>query len=136
MVDGIQLLRRVQVTLIQSQNKLHPLLCGDGRHPVNQEGLRHRVHLGRQHHKGVHIGHRRTDKTVFPGKKLLHIAVAAAHSESHPISHQGRNMLPAEFSPGTTPNHPLPGVHVIEAAEGTDNDTLRLPAVYRLTHRG
>ena len=86
----VELLRRVQVMLVEQQHHAAVLQGGHGAHPVDEEGVRHRDGSGGHDDQLVDVGHRRTLKGVPPGQDLLHIAFAVAQlPDSHPVPHQG-----------------------------------------------
>ena len=75
-VDPHQLACLIQVRFVDAKKGLYPFVSGDGRHPVDEEGLRNGVDIGCEDHQRVHVGYRRTDKAVLSGQDLLDHALA------------------------------------------------------------
>ena len=75
-VDPHQLACLIQVRFIDAKKGLYPFVSRNGRHPVDEEGLRNGVHIGGENHQRVHVGYRRTDKAVLSGQDLLDHAFA------------------------------------------------------------
>ena len=120
-INPLQIHRRVQIAFIDADINLYPLVAGNGRYPVNEEGLRHGIYIGSKHHQGVHIGNRRTDEAVFPGENPLHHAFAAFYGDFHHVAGKGTLAAPAQASPAPAGDHTCRGLHFIKTAEGADN---------------
>ena len=124
-IDAHQVSSRIQVTFVDHQIHRHSLISRDGRHPIDEEGLRHRVDVGGKYHQGIHVGNRRTDEGIFPGKNLLHHALALLHGDFHQIPGQGRIAPTAKDPSGPAGNEAGVRLHVIEAADGAQNPPLQ-----------
>ena len=116
LVDPNQIMGRIQIALVDAQVYGHILIPRDGRHPVNEEGLRHGVDIGGKHHQCVHVGHRRADKVVLPGQDFFHHALSLLHGDLHQIAGEGGIGLFSQNAPGTAGNQPLGGLHIVKSA--------------------
>ena len=120
-VDPDQIVGRVQVGLVDAEDHLNLLVAGNGRYPVNEEGLRHRVHVGGEHHQRVHIGNSRTDELVPPGEDPLHHALSLLNGDFHHITGQGRLMGAAQMASGPAGHRAVLRAHLIKSAEGPND---------------
>ena len=121
-VYPVQLLRRVQVALVQAQQHPAVLQGGNGADAVDEIRVRHRQGGGGDDHQLVDVGRRRAVEGVAAGLHRLHKALAAAQlPDLDPVPHQGRQPLPAELAPGPALQGLRPGVHIVKPAEGLFN---------------
>ena len=120
-IDFRQSLRRIQVHLVDAQDHRHLLISCDSRHPVNEEGLRHRVGVGGKDHQGVQIGYGRSYKAVLPGKELLHHALFTRYGDFRQVaSERGQALLP-EVAPGAAGHGAFRCLNLIKTAEGAND---------------
>ena len=116
-IDPNQIHRRIQVALVHAQNHRNLLVTGDGSHPVDEEGLRHRIDIGGKNHQRIHIGHRRPDEAVFPGQDLLHHALSLLHGDFHHIAGQRAFAGFPENAPGPAGDQLIGSLHIIKTAD-------------------
>lgn len=67
-VGLIQLLRRVQIALVDADHRLTVPALGDGHHPVDEKRIGHRHRAGGNHHQLVDVCHCRALELVLPGR--------------------------------------------------------------------
>ena len=122
LINAVQLLSRVQVTLIQAQQHLAALQDGDSTDAVDEIRVRHRQSSRGNDDQLVDVGCGRAVEGVAPGLDSLHKALAAAQlPHLDPVSHQGGQPLPAKPSPGPALKRLRSGVDIVEPAEGLFN---------------
>ena len=121
-VDVIQLLRRVEVALVQTHKHLAALEPRDGAHAVDQVRIRHRDGGGGKDHQLVDVRGGGTGKDVFPFENLLDHALAAVQLQHlDPVAHEGAHPRAAELPAGAAgAEHPA-DIDVIEPAQGFFN---------------
>ena len=118
-VDVRQRLAVRQIHLVDTDHHITALQGGDGSHPVNEVGVRHRRGQGGHHHQLVHVGHGGAVKDAAPRLDLPdHAPAGLCLPDLHPVSHQGTHTRLSELSPGTAGKSLTAGVHVVKAAEG------------------
>ena len=118
-IDVIQLVRRVQIALVQTQQHLTALQGGDGGNAVNEIRLRHRDGGGGQDDQLIDIGGGGTGKHIAARLHSLHKALAPAQvADLDPVAHQRAHALPAELSAGAALQHLGSGIYIVETTEG------------------
>ena len=121
-VDVVQLVRRIQVALVQAQQHLTAFQRGDGSDAVDEIRFRHRNGSGGDDDQLVDIGGSRAEEHVLSRLHRLHEALAAAQFPYlHPVAYQRAESFAPELAAGAAPEHLASGVHVIEATEGLFN---------------
>ena len=130
-VDVIQLVRRVQIALVQTQQHLTALQGGDGGNAVNEIRLRHRDGGGSKDDQLIDIGGGGTGKHIAARLHSLHKALAHAQvTDLDPVAHQRAHALPAELSAGAALQRLGSGIYIVETAECLLNAT---PAQKRIS---
>ena len=125
-VELRQGLRGSQVRLVDADDGLHVLPQGDGRHPVDQEGLCHRDGPGCQDDQRVDVGYGGAEEGILAGQDGLHSPLLPLRLDRHPIPHQGGVAGLAEFAPGAAGDQSIPRQNVVEARQGLDNPAFQL----------
>ena len=121
-VDAVQLVRRVKVALVQTQQYLAALQRCDGGDAVDEVRLRHRDGGAGNDDQLVDVGGGGAEEYVLPRLHGLYKALAAAQLPYlHPVAHQRAESLAPEPAPGAALQHLIAGVHIVEAAEGLLN---------------
>ena len=120
-INPYQLLRPIQVRFVHAKNAFHALVARNGRHPVDEEGLRYGIHIGGKNHQRIHIGHRRADEAILSEKDLLHHALLSLPGHNGHIPRQWGLALLPQNSPGLAGQRPIRQDHVIKAAEGPND---------------
>ena len=121
-IDVIQLVRRVQIALVQTQQHLTALQDGDGGNAVNEIRLRHRDGGGGQDDQLIDIGGGGTGKHIAARFHSLHKAFAPAQvADLDPVAHQRAHALPAELSAGAALQRLGSGIYIVETTEGLLN---------------
>ena len=120
-VDTHQVHRRVKVALVDAQVNRHLLISRNGRHPVNEKRLRHRVDVGREYHQRVNVGDGGADEAVPPGQHLFHHALPPLHGDVHHVAGEGRAVFLSQNATGAAGDHRVSRLHVIKSADGTDD---------------
>ena len=120
-VDAHQIHRRVKVALVNAQVNRHLLISRNGRHPVNEKRLRHRIDVGREYHQRVNVGDGGADEAVPPGQHLFHHALPPLHGNVHHVTGEGRAVFLSQNATGAAGDHRVSRLHVIKSADGTDD---------------
>ena len=98
-------------------------------HAVDEERVRLRLRDGGHRHQRVDIGHRRADEHVPPRQYLVHTPAAlGVQAHAHAVAHQRRGAVQAEAPARPALDRSLAGLHVIEAAEGFDDQPFHQPS--------
>ena len=119
MVAPEQLLRRVQVALVEDHDGLAVLQLGDGRHPVDKERVGDRDSMGGDEDHLIHIGHGGALELVLAWVDGVQATLARlGGGDVHPVAHQGRHLLIPELPTGLALDDVSAAVHVVEPAEG------------------
>ena len=118
-VNVVELVRTIQVALVQHHQHLAALQRGDGADAVDEVGIRHRDGGGGDDHQLIHIGGGGPLELAGAGLDGLDDPFSPAQLlDLHPVAHQGAHALLAELAPGAALDDPAAGIHIVEAAEG------------------
>ena len=111
----------VKVAFVDADRHGDVLVPRDGGDPVQQERVRHRVHVGGQEHEAVDIRDGRTHKAVAPGRQAFDHAGLPRDGDLRHVADQGRTVLLAEVPPGLAFDQARRGADGVKAAQGADN---------------
>ena len=119
-VGLVELLRRIQVALVDADDRLAVPPLRNGNHAVNQEWVGNWNGAGGNDYELINVGHRRSLKFVPAGQDFIeNPRPVIQRGEDDLVPHQGDDPLMAELSPSAAGDqNPISAVHVIEAAEG------------------
>ena len=122
-VNPNQIHSRIQIAFVHAQIDRNLLVTGDGRHPVDEKGLRHRVDIGREDGQGIHIGHGGPDKAAAAGQHGFHHSLAVFHGDFHQVPGQWGDMLLAQHTPAPADNRAVRQLHVIKPTQSPYNSS-------------